>query len=39
METILGRWWLFYCTNIDAKLEREEENIKKVGNILKSLID
>lgn len=39
IETILGRQWLFYCINIAAKLEREEESIKKVGIILKTLID
>lgn len=39
METILGRQQLFHSANIAAKLEEEEENIKKVGTILKTLID
>lgn len=39
IEIILGRQWLFYYINIAAKLEGEEESIKKIDIILKTFID
>lgn len=38
MGTILGRQWFSHRANIAAKLE-EEESVKKVGTVLKALID
>lgn len=39
IKTILGRQQLFYCANIATKLERKEESVKKVGTVLKILIN
>lgn len=39
METILDRRWLFHYTNMTAKLEREEKNVKKISTVLKAPID